>query len=268
MKVKFLGVRGSTATPGKDFSHFGGNTSCTVVNHEKFQIIIDAGTGFQRVNIRQDVPVLVLFSHFHFDHVQGLPFCRDLLALNTPIYFSSALVQKEELKAILSDCFSPHYFPIELIQNLDHIKFLEFKEATKIIKENCEIESVELIHPGGASGYSLKTNSSHFCYFLDHEFENQSADRLRSIAKNANLVIWDGMFTDEELTNRKGWGHSSIEQGFKFLENCEVKSMAMSHHSPYRNDKSMFELDLLIKKKNVYKRTKVFLAREETEIEL
>ena len=89
MEVKFLGVRGSTATPGNEFSEFGGNTSCTEVLHDNFQVILDAGTGFKDVKIRKDVPVLILFSHFHFDHIQGLPFCRDLLSPDTPIYFSS-----------------------------------------------------------------------------------------------------------------------------------------------------------------------------------
>ena len=67
MEVKFLGVRGSTATPGNEFSKFGGNTSCTEIIHNDFQVILDAGTGFTDITIKKDVPVLVLFSHFHFD---------------------------------------------------------------------------------------------------------------------------------------------------------------------------------------------------------
>ena len=59
MEVKFLGVRGSTATPGSEFSKFGGNTSCTEVNDKEFQVILDAGTGFKDVQLRKDVPVIV-----------------------------------------------------------------------------------------------------------------------------------------------------------------------------------------------------------------
>ena len=60
MEVKFLGVRGSTATPGNEFSKFGGNTSCTEIIHKDFQVILDAGTGFTDITIRKDVPVLSL----------------------------------------------------------------------------------------------------------------------------------------------------------------------------------------------------------------
>ena len=154
MEVKFLGVRGSTATPGNEFSKFGGNTSCTEIIHKDFQVILDAGTGFTDISIRKDVPVLVLFSHFHFDHIQGLPFCRDLYSPDTPIYFSSALVSKEELKGILGGCFSPHYFPIELVENLTHIQYLEFKDASKIINSFCSVNSIDLRHPGGCLLYT------------------------------------------------------------------------------------------------------------------
>ena len=262
MEITIYGVRGSIPTPGNEFSRFGGNTSCTEILHKDFQIIVDAGTGFKSINIRKDVPVLVLFSHFHHDHIQGLPFCRDLLTLNTPIYFSSALVSKEELKGILGGCFSPHYFPIELIDNLDHIKYLDFSEAAKVLKDSLEIRDIELRHPGGSYGYRFENQDGRFCYYLDHEYDDESSPKLIEAAKGSDLVIWDGMFTQIELENRKGWGHSSIDQGFDFLDNAEVKSLVISHHSPYRNDKDMTELDIYIKKKNIIKRTNVSLARE------
>jgi len=256
MEVKFLGVRGSTATPGSEFSKFGGNTSCTEVNHKEFQVILDAGTGFKDVQLRKDVPVIVLFSHFHFDHIQGLPFCRDLLSPDTPIYFSSALVSKDELRDILGSCFSPHYFPIELVENLTHIKYLEFSEAAKIIDSSCEISSIQLRHPGGASGYKFENNSGTFCYLLDHEYDDETASELLSSARDSDLIIWDGMFTSDELSMRKGWGHSSIEQGNDFLDNTGAKKLGICHHSPYRDDKSMMILERDINNKNL------FLARE------
>ena len=256
MEVKFLGVRGSTATPGSEFSDFGGNTSCTEVIHNKFQVILDAGTGFKDVKIRKDVPVLILFSHFHFDHIQGLPFCRDLLSPERPIYFSSALVSKEELKGILGSCFSPHYFPIELVENLTHIQYLEFPEASKLINSSCEITSVSLRHPGGASGYKFQTNEGHFCYFLDHEYDDESSNDLFEAAKDSKLIIWDGMFTDDELKMRKGWGHSSIEQGSNFLDKSVASTLAICHHSPYREDQEMLQLEMKLTDNNI------FLARE------
>ena len=51
-------------------------------------------------------------------------------------------------------------------------------------------------------------------------------------------------FTDEELKMRKGWGHSSIEQGSNFLENSGASTLAICHHSPYREDQEMLLLEM------------------------
>ena len=64
--------------------------------------------------------------------------------------------------------------------------------------------------------------------------------------------MWDGMFTSEELSMRKGWGHSSITQGNEFLDITNSKKMGISHHSPYRDDKDMMSLESEIKNKNLF----------------
>ena len=162
------------------------------------------------------------------------------------------MVSKDELKGILGGCFSPHYFPIELVENLTHIQYLEFEDAAKIIKSNCEITSVNLRHPGGATGYKFVSNQGKFCYLLDHEYDDDSAPDIIEASNNSDFVMWDGMFTSEELSMRKGWGHSSITQGHEFLEKTNSKKMGVSHHSPYRNDKDMMSLESEIKNKNLF----------------
>jgi ribonuclease BN (tRNA processing enzyme) len=64
------------------------------------------------------------------------------------------------------------------------------------------------------------------------------------------------MFTSDELSMRKGWGHSSIEQGNDFLDNTGAQKLGICHHSPYRDDKAMMALEREIANKNL------FLARE------
>src|SRR6266536_41043 len=82
MKVKFYGVRGSIPVCGKEFQRYGGNTTCLRVYREAANriVIIDAGTGIRNIGkelvkqeMDQDV-INILFSHFHWDHIQGFPF--------------------------------------------------------------------------------------------------------------------------------------------------------------------------------------------------
>ena len=53
------------------------------------------------------------------------------------------------------------------------------------------------------------------------------------------MLIWDGMFTEKELVDRKGWGHSSIEQATRFNEEANCKRILISHHAPARSDQDL-----------------------------
>ena len=50
-----------------------------------------------------------------------------------------------------------------------------------------------------------------------------------SIFNFSDTIIWDGMFLDEELQGKKGWGHSSIEQGVNLANEIEFKKFLISH---------------------------------------
>ena len=49
-------------------------------------------------------------------------------------------------------------------------------------------------------------------------------------------MVWDGMFTNEELKNKSFWGHSTIEQGIEFFHNSGIENMLITHHDPSRTD--------------------------------
>jgi phosphoribosyl 1,2-cyclic phosphodiesterase len=76
--VRFWGVRGSIPTPGPATVKVGGNTSCVEVRCGKDLVIFDAGTGIRLLGnqLLREMPVTahLLFSHVHWDHIQGFPF--------------------------------------------------------------------------------------------------------------------------------------------------------------------------------------------------
>ena len=71
MKVTFYGTRGSISVPDKNFSEFGGNTSCILLTFETGRIaILDAGTGLRKLgndilaqNIKQFDNIFIGLSH-------------------------------------------------------------------------------------------------------------------------------------------------------------------------------------------------------------
>ena len=85
MRVAFHGVRGSTPCHGQEIVRYGGNTSCVALDIPGHRpIIFDLGTGLryfgQQCSLDQPFAATCLLSHLHWDHIQGLPFFKPLLA--------------------------------------------------------------------------------------------------------------------------------------------------------------------------------------------
>ena len=93
---------------------------------------------------------------------------------------------------------------------LPNIKFAPFDAVKEKVSKFCSLNSIALNHPGGSVGYKLTHKNKSFIYLCDNEFEADQRETLSEFANKADVLIWDGMFTEKELADRKGWGHSSI----------------------------------------------------------
>ena len=131
MDILFHGVRGSTPTSHEIFLKYGGSTTCTEILHKEFQIIFDAGTGFQNVSIQKDRPTYLVFSHFHYDHIQGLPFNYEIFDPSNKVTICSGLVSAKEHRDVFVSAFQPMYYPIPLFENLKNLKIHDLSNAQK-----------------------------------------------------------------------------------------------------------------------------------------
>jgi len=242
MKIKFHGARGSVPVSGPDFAGYGGHTTCLELVSDAWQIVVDAGSGFQNVRLLEDRPVILLFSHFHHDHIQGLAFNPDLLGQNRGFFVSSALCDSNTLKGHLQNYFHGAYFPIDLIEAKDRFIFADFETLPASVGSALSIMSSPLNHPGGCVAYSIGEGAERVCTLFDNEYQAEQESRLLDFVDGAGLFIWDGMFTDEELQNRRGWGHSSIEEGMQFFAASRSAKMAIIHHAPSRTDNQLASL--------------------------
>ena len=91
MKLSIHGCRGSTATSSHSTQKYGGNTSCFEVITDNHQIIFDAGSGFKNIKFLKSRASFLFLSHFHHDHIQGLPFNPELFDPKNKIIISSDL---------------------------------------------------------------------------------------------------------------------------------------------------------------------------------
>ena len=242
MKLKTHGCRGSIPNPSKEMLRYGGNTTCFELNMDDFQVFFDTGSGFQNAVLDNNKQIIIFFSHFHHDHLQGLAFNKYLIRAEKKICICSALVNAGKLKKIIRRYFSGDFFPLDLFDNLDNVTFSNFIDIQTMVSGELKIETIKLNHPGGSYGYSVTRNNKKCVFLCDNEFTTSQADELKMFVEKADLVIWDGMFTEEELQVKTGWGHSSIQQGIDFFSNLNCGEIIISHHAPYRTDA---ELDII-----------------------
>ena len=114
--VRFWGVRGSMATASSCCSGVGGNTSCVEVRVGDQLIILDAGTGLHNLGetLSDPVKATFLFSHFHWDHIQGFPFFAPLYSPGSRIAIAGPSEGDCGPRAALENLMAPPHFPVRL----------------------------------------------------------------------------------------------------------------------------------------------------------
>ncbi len=249
IEVRAWGVRGSLPTPAAEVLKFGGNTPCVEL---KFgtddgcmqRIILDAGTGIRNLGMHlmksqcADTSFHVFLTHFHWDHVQGLPFFPPLYNKATKITFYSNRTP-EQLKEILWGQMVTPYFPVRFSDIAATVDFVQVLDDPLILGE-VEVRSFCLTHPQGSSGFRVSYRGRTVVYATDHEHGQEDADlRLLNASKGADLLFYDAQYTPEEYPNRMGWGHGTWLQATRVATAAEVKQLVLFHHDPSHDDVKM-----------------------------
>lgn len=271
-RIKFFGVRGSIAVCGENFQAFGGNTTCVLVEGPKRTVILDAGTGIRDLGkelvtdptLGIERQCFLLFSHFHWDHIQGLPFFAP--AYDPKRTFTISAIGKEragiDLRTIFEAQMQQEYFPVTLDGMGAKIEFLQTPEDQLKI-ESGSVRVIKHNHPGGAYSYRLQDIEGKVVVFCtDIEHGDEIDQRIVELARDADLLIHEGQYTPEELPRFKGWGHSSWEQAVEVARQANVKQLAITHHDPDHDDDFLSDVEKQVQAQF----PNAVLAREKMEI--
>lgn len=247
--LRFWGVRGSLASPGPDTILTGGNTSCVEVRFGEEVVIFDLGTGLRPLGMalaQQGKPVRasVFVSHYHYDHISGLPFFGPVYDPRCEFSIYGASRHGKDVRQILSGQMVEPYFPIPIGAFNARMRFIPMGDGETVRLGEGTVRAVELNHPGGALGFRLDYRGRSLVYATDFEHGTQADDRLVALARDADLLIFDAQFTPTEYSAtgpgaRKGWGHSTWEVGAKLAHQAGVDRLALYHHAPERSDEAI-----------------------------
>src|SRR5829696_3071220 len=237
LRIRFWGVRGSVCASGPAFIEFGGHTPCVEIRCGGRLFIVDAGTGLTALGAKlatnADAPQVIdlLLSHLHLDHIGGLPFFKPALLSDRTIRTYCGHLGGQSAADPLACVYSPPLFPIRLDQLPCRFEHLGFRAGETLRFEGgFSVATHPLNHPNGATGYRFAHGGRVVCYVSDIEHSDPwpPADLTRFVER-ADLLIYDGMFSEDEYPSCRGWGHSTWEKGVQLCRTANVKSLAIFH---------------------------------------
>jgi phosphoribosyl 1,2-cyclic phosphodiesterase len=238
-------VRGSVPAPGAATQRYGGNTPCVEVRAGERRIILDAGSGIRALGERLrdaggKVQADVLLSHYHYDHLQGIPFFAPLAEPGNHFTFLGPRREGRSVQDVLEGQMVPPYFPVTLDQIARAaIEFRTIEPTEPFSIGPVRVTSVELDHPGGNLGYRLEFAGRSLVYATDVEHTDTPGEALVKLARGADLLLHDAMYTGPEYEARRGWGHSTWNGALATAKAAKVKRLVLFHHDPERNDRAL-----------------------------
>jgi phosphoribosyl 1,2-cyclic phosphodiesterase len=229
---------------------YGGNTPCLEFHCAGHTIILDGGTGLRPFgdSIMKSGALLdadLFLSHCHLDHVSGLPFFAPLFATGNHLrIWAGNLPSDLDIKQALRTMMSPPLFPIDVESFKASIQYHDFRPG-EVLKprEGVLLRTAMLNHPGGAIGYRVECGGKVIAYLTDSELLPGKIDEAHlSLARDADLLVFDCTYTDSEIAIRRGWGHSTWKDGIRLANEARAQTLCLFHHDPSHDDAFMDQL--------------------------
>jgi phosphoribosyl 1,2-cyclic phosphodiesterase len=254
-KLSFWGVRGSTPTVDPATWRYGGNTPCLeLMAPDGTQFILDCGTGLRMLGNRWAAPnggknpgTHIFVTHYHWDHIQGIPFFAPLYVENNEFHFysfRSKFLGRDSLKQVFETQMALPYFPVDLSAMNAKRKFKEVDGGESFTVRENKITARWLNHPQGCLGFRIETPAGIVAYATDNEpGDAKLEENLHELAAGADIFINDAQYTLEQMaTTRKGWGHSSWREGVRVAREAGAKTLVLFHHDPDSTDRMVDSL--------------------------
>ena len=247
MIVKFWGVRGSYTTVRPEALRYGGYTSCVSFEIGDKLLVIDAGSGFRVLGnaIGEDIKeIYVLLTHLHRDHVNGFPFFAPLYQKGRTLHLIDYEngMQKWSLLSLLDGI----NYPMQPESIVAEHTIVSENPLAYLCEHGFNVQSLQMNHPGGALGYRINYNGSSVVHMPDNELGAPMPvtpfERFVEFCQGADVLSHDAMYVEEDLPEKRGWGHSMLPKVCELAVAAGVKHLVLFHHDPERDDSEIDQI--------------------------
>jgi phosphoribosyl 1,2-cyclic phosphodiesterase len=229
-------------TPLELIGGFGTATSCVeVTSADKKSIIIDGGSGLrtlsdQMIKLKNDEMISdefhILMTHFHFDHILGLPFFTPHFTKGKKIHYYTIQNDAEE---IIRQMFKRPIFPVGFEHLEADIYFHKIEPYKKNLINGFEVKAYLMDHPDPCYGFRIEKDGQVYAHAVDNEAIRTTKAQLgfdSGLFEQANLLFFDAQYEEADMISRKGWGHGTCDRGFEIAHNFGVQQILFAHHDP------------------------------------
>ena len=248
MRLTFHGVRGSTPCNGEEIRRYGGNTSCVEVSIPGDPpLMLDLGTGLRYAGADHGdaAEINCLVGHFHWDHVQGLPFYGPALRDGTRVNIHGpAQSDGRGVGEVLHSIVQAPMFPVGLDAFPAEFSFIDHGDDDFAVG-SAQVRSRLVPHIGPTLGYRVSWGDRSVTYISDHQEPldgSTCSDGVRDLCVGTDVLIHDAQYLDHDFVGHETWGHCRVDYALRLAASCGVKMLVLFHHDPARDDDALDEV--------------------------
>jgi ribonuclease BN (tRNA processing enzyme) len=217
-------------------------------------IILDAGSGIRELGksivkekFKNNIDIFI--SHYHWDHIQGIPFFLPLYEKDYKITFYGQTSNGIEIETLLKSQMARSFFPIEIGEIRNDLNFSKINSDSSYKIGGSVVKTFMVKHSSPTLTFKIEQNGKKVVYMTDNELDfefNGDMNRFEEIknkykdliefCRGADYLIHDAMFDQSLLEKKKGWGHSSNISVAYFALIAQVPNLILFHYNPDYSD--------------------------------
>ncbi len=254
-QFKIWGSRGSIGKSKGNSSKFGLNTTCISLETDDEFIVIDAGSGIIDLdeyiynNNLTSKKITILLTHYHYDHILGLPFTKMFYDKNICVEIFGAKTNNQDCYEILANIFGSPYFPVSF-KDMGHLKVYNIDNNICDKVKDVRVDMVDLNHKDGCKGYKLSFLNKAISIITDYEyFSDKNSALVEKFIEKSDYLIMDTFFANDDFI--AGWGHSTVDECIMLVNKLNIGNGLLTHHNPKYDDDFLENLESNLKEKYV-----------------
>lgn len=241
LNLQVRGCRGSMSVSGDEYRRYGGNTTCFTIEVEPdHHLVVDCGTGLRSLQhaVSSDRPqrFTILLTHYHWDHIQGLPVFLPLFSPENTVTIHGPRFDEIGVRRALGQVMCPPWWPVSLEEAAASVSLVDLSGDLEV--GPVAVSHAFGSHPQGVVAYRLRGPSRSVAIATDHEAGDGEADaRVSGLAAGVDVLVHDAQYSIEEIrSGRRGRGHSTPESAVRAVAAAGATRLVLTSHDPDRTD--------------------------------